>query len=49
MEPALGDSGELTKVGTSWQFITLGYFCVDTDSTAEKPVINLIVSLRESK
>jgi hypothetical protein len=49
VEPSLGTSGELSKVGTSWQFITHGYFCVDTDSTPEKPVVNLIVGLRDSK
>jgi len=33
-----------------WQFITIGYFCTDSvDTTKEKPVFNLIVSLKEDK
>ncbi len=31
--------------GTRFQFERLGYFCVDTDSTAEAPVFNRTVSL----
>jgi|GEM_PF-83806 len=34
----------------AWQFITVGYFCVDLkDSTTEHPVLNMIVSLKEDK
>ena len=33
--------------GTRVQFERLGYFCVDTDSTPEKPVINRTVPLRD--
>ncbi len=34
--------------GDRFQFERLGYFCVDPDSTPEKPVFNRIVSLRDS-
>lgn len=34
--------------GTQFQFMRKGYFCVDTDSTAEKPVFNLTVNLKDS-
>jgi glutaminyl-tRNA synthetase len=35
--------------GSRYQFERLGYFCVDTtDSSAEKPVFNRIVSLRDT-
>jgi glutaminyl-tRNA synthetase len=30
------------------QFERQGYFCLDTDSTPEKPVFNRTVSLRDS-
>ncbi|NIM58940.1 MAG: glutamine--tRNA ligase/YqeY domain fusion protein [Candidatus Aminicenantes bacterium] len=37
------------KPGSRYQFERLGYFCVDTaDSTAEKPVFNRTVSLRDT-
>jgi hypothetical protein len=49
VEPSLAETGELSTVGSSWQFITLGYFCVDQESTPENPVINLTVGLRDSK
>ncbi|MFQ5423142.1 MAG: glutamine--tRNA ligase/YqeY domain fusion protein [Phycisphaerae bacterium] len=35
-------------VGTRYQFERQGYFCVDPDSTSEKPVFNRTVSLRDS-
>jgi glutaminyl-tRNA synthetase len=34
--------------GTRVQFERLGYFCVDTDSTAERPVFNRTVTLRDT-
>jgi glutaminyl-tRNA synthetase len=34
--------------GTRYQFERLGYFCVDPDSTPEKPVFNRTVTLRDT-
>jgi glutaminyl-tRNA synthetase len=34
--------------GTRVQFERLGYFCVDTTSTAEKPILNRAIGLRDS-
>jgi len=34
--------------GSKYQFERIGYFCADKDSTAEKMVFNLTVSLKES-
>lgn len=36
------------KIGNSFQFERLGYFCVDPDSTSEKLVVNRTVTLRDS-
>jgi len=36
------------KHGTIYQFLRQGYFCVDPDSTEEKPVFNRTVSLRDT-
>ena len=44
LEPSLKDAKEQDKV----QFQRIGYFCVDKDSTADKPVFNRTVSLRDS-
>jgi glutaminyl-tRNA synthetase len=45
LEPALG----ALEVGTAVQFERLGYFCADAeDHQAESPVINRIVTLRDS-
>ncbi|MCB7481904.1 glutamine--tRNA ligase/YqeY domain fusion protein [Christiangramia sediminis] len=44
LEPSLKDAKEQDKV----QFQRIGYFCVDRDSTVEKPVFNRTVSLRDS-
>ena len=45
IEPSLKDA----KRGERFQFERLGYFFVDpVDSTAEKPVFNRIVSLRDT-
>jgi glutaminyl-tRNA synthetase len=44
MEPGLKDA----QPGYRCQFERLGYFCVDPDSTAEKPVFNRTVTLRDS-
>ena len=43
VEPALGGA----QVGSFCQFERQGYFCVDPDSTQEKPVFNRSVSLRD--
>ncbi len=37
-----------TAPGTRYQFERLGYFCVDTDSTADKLVFNRTVTLRDT-
>jgi glutaminyl-tRNA synthetase len=44
IEPAVMEMRELEK----FQFQRLGYFCVDKDSTDEKPVFNRTVTLRDS-
>ncbi|KAA6432793.1 glutamine--tRNA ligase/YqeY domain fusion protein [Dyadobacter flavalbus] len=43
-EPALADA----KPGDSFQFLRKGYFAADTESTAEKPVFNRTVTLRDN-
>ncbi|MBK7427051.1 MAG: glutamine--tRNA ligase/YqeY domain fusion protein [Saprospiraceae bacterium] len=44
VEPSLADA----LPGQSYQFMRKGYFCVDTDSTANKLVFNLTVNLRDN-
>ena len=44
VERALG----ATKAGDKYQFMRLGYFCTDTDSTEDKIVFNRTVALRDS-
>ena len=44
LEPSLKDA----KIGTSYQFERLGYFCIDRDSTSDKLVFNRTVGLRDS-
>jgi glutaminyl-tRNA synthetase len=44
VEPSLGSARPLEK----FQFQRLGYFCVDYDSTSEKPVFNRTVSLKDT-
>ena len=44
VEPSLAD----TKTGDRFQFERMGYFCVDRDSTKEKPVFNRTVTLRDT-
>jgi glutaminyl-tRNA synthetase len=44
LEPSLADF----KPGERCQFERLGYFCVDPDSTADKPVFNRTVTLRDA-
>ena len=44
VEPSLADSAPLGK----FQFLRHGYFCTDKDSTPEKPVFNLAVTLKDS-
>ena len=36
------------ETGTSFQFLRTGYFCKDPDSTAELPVYNRTVGLRDT-
>ena len=35
-------------VGATFQFLRMGYFCKDTDSTPERPVFNRTVPLKDS-
>ena len=44
LEPAVLDLKDMKR----FQFQRLGYFCIDKDSTAEKPVFNRTVTLRDS-
>jgi glutaminyl-tRNA synthetase len=44
VEPSLAQ----TDVGERFQFERLGYFCTDQESTPEKPVFNLTVSLKDT-
>jgi len=44
IEPSLHNA----EIGTTFQFLRNGYFCVDKDSTAEKRVFNRSVGLRDS-
>ncbi len=44
IEPSLKDA----PVGAKYQFERIGYFCVDKDSTPEKPVFNRTVTLKDS-
>jgi glutaminyl-tRNA synthetase len=44
LEPSLANA----KVGGRYQFERLGYFCVDPDSNAEKPVFNRTVALKDT-
>ncbi len=38
---------ESAQVGTGYQFMRLGYFCADKDSTADKLIFNRSVSLKD--
>ncbi|MCX5718094.1 MAG: glutamine--tRNA ligase/YqeY domain fusion protein [Nitrospirae bacterium] len=44
VEPCLANA----KTGDRFQFERMGYFCVDCDSTKEKPVFNRTVTLRDT-
>ena len=44
VEPGLKDAKPFDRI----QFERLGYFCVDADTTADKPVINRTVTLRDT-
>lgn len=44
VEPCLADA----KSGDRFQFERMGYFCIDRDSTKEKPVFNRTVTLRDT-
>lgn len=41
-------SVKYAAAGTKYQFLRQGYFCVDNDTTFEKPVFNRVVGLRDS-
>ena len=36
------------SVGDTFQFLRVGYFCLDRDSTPTLPVYNLVVGLKDS-
>ncbi len=40
--------GKQANIGDKFQFMRNGYFVVDEDTTAEKLVLNQIVSLKDS-
>ncbi len=44
LEPSLGNA----KVGDRFQFERVGYFCLDPDSTADRPVFNRTLALKDS-
>ena len=44
VEPSLKEA----KIGTNYQFMRKGYFCLDTDSTTENLVFNRTVGLKDS-
>ncbi|MFM8874572.1 MAG: glutamine--tRNA ligase/YqeY domain fusion protein [Anaerolineae bacterium] len=44
VEPALASA----EVGSRFQFERLGYFCVDKESTPDKPVFNLTVNIKDT-
>ncbi len=43
LEPSLAQA----NAGDSFQFLRMGYFCADQDTTAEHPVFNLTVGLKD--
>ena len=44
IEPSLKEA----KIGTNYQFMRKGYFCLDTDSTSDHLVFNRTVGLKDS-
>ena len=44
VEPSLADA----TIGNFYQFLRMGYFCVDLDSSDKKPVFNRTVTLRDT-
>ncbi len=44
VEPSVGSAA----AGTRYQFERLGYFCVDADSTPQRPVFNRTVTLKDT-
>jgi glutaminyl-tRNA synthetase len=44
VEPSLSSP----EAGSRYQFERQGYFCVDPESTSEKPVFNLTVNLKDA-
>jgi glutaminyl-tRNA synthetase len=44
VEPGLAEA----EPGMRYQFLRQGYFCVDPDSTAGRPVFNRTVTLKDS-
>lgn len=48
-EAMIEPSAASAELRSSYQFERTGYFCVDDDSSKEKPVFNMTVSLRDSR
>ena len=44
LEPSLQEA----KIGIPYQFLRCGYFCLDTNSSSEKIILNRTVGLRDS-
>lgn len=44
VEPAAAKA----EAGQAYQFIRMGYYCADSDSTPDKPVFNRVVGLKDS-
>ena len=44
LSKALGEA----NVGDTYQFLRVGYFCKDQDSTPEMPVFNRVVGLKDT-
>jgi glutaminyl-tRNA synthetase len=48
VEPSLGDLAVGAKPGSGYQFLRMGYFCVDPDSAPGQPVFNETIGLRDT-
>jgi glutaminyl-tRNA synthetase len=48
VEPSLGDLAAGAKPGSRYQFLRMGYFCVDPDSASGRPVFNETIGLRDT-
>ena len=44
VEPAAAKA----PAGTRYQFLRMGYYCADLDTSADKPVFNRVVGLKDS-